>query len=114
MNADIVVGVGNIYASESLFLAKIHPMTHAGELDKKTFLRLSRAIQKTLRNAIALGGTSFRDFKNSNGSPGYFTQKLNVYGRAEKSCKTCKSKIETEKISGRSTFFCPNCQIKNA
>ena len=113
MNAEVVVGVGNIYASESLYSARIHPLTHAGKLSKGGSLKLSRSIQKTLRSAIASGGTSFRDFKNSNGSPGYFEQKLKVYGRKNQPCKSCASLIKVEKIGGRSTFFCPKCQLKN-
>lgn len=110
MNAKIVVGVGNIYASEALFLAKIHPLTPAKNLNKKQLKLLVKVIKAVLTEAIEKGGTTLRDFVNQNGNPGYFQQKLHVYNQASKPCKLCSSKIERIVIAQRSTFFCPNCQ----
>ena len=112
MDAKVLVGVGNIYASEALFKAKIHPLTLAGQVDKKEWQRLGRAIKDTLKKAIKAGGTSFRDFKLSDGNKGYFAVSLNVYGREHKPCPACGLAICQTRISNRSTFYCQNCQEK--
>ncbi len=110
MNGRVVVGVGNIYACEALFAAGINPKTQAGDLELEDYQRLARLIRATLRRAIAAGGTSFRDFKNSEGKPGYFSQALKVYGREDEECYGCGSDIQRLVQGGRSTWFCGKCQ----
>ena len=110
MDAHIVVGVGNIYASESLFRAHIHPRRKAGAVSRANYETLAANIKETLSDASAAGGTTFRDFKTPDGNPGYFAVSLNVYDRAEKPCKKCGSDIRLIRQSGRATFFCPVCQ----
>ncbi len=110
MDAKIVVGVGNIYASESLFLAKINPKRLAGKLTKKQSIDLTAAIKKILTKAIKQGGTTLKDFRSSDGKPGYFQQKLKVYDRNGESCMNCKKPIKQITLGQRSTFYCPNCQ----
>lgn len=110
MNAKIVVGVGNIYASEALFLSKIHPKRLAGKLSKAQSLLLTKAIKKILKQAIKQGGTTLKDFTASDGKPGYFSQKLKVYNRASEPCFTCKKPIKQITLGQRSTFYCSNCQ----
>lgn len=110
MNSHIVVGVGNIYAAEALFKAKIHPETPAGHLTLIQHQRLVDAIKTILQSAIQQGGTTIKDFKNSEGKPGYFTQQLAVYGRAGKPCVICDTPLHSLHIGQRSTVFCPHCQ----
>jgi len=110
MDAHIVVGVGNIYASEALFHAGIRPGKSAGRLTKKDCHRLVTEIRHVLTQAIAAGGTTLRDFTDSNGKAGYFSQKLFVYGREGKSCLFCDNSIKRKLIGQRSSFYCPNCQ----
>ncbi len=110
MDSHNVVGVGNIYASESLFLAGINPKRKAGNLSLERYERLANAIKKILRQSIKQGGTTLRDFVNGDGKPGYFQQQLNVYGRASQPCKKCKSTIKEIKLGQRSSFYCPVCQ----
>lgn len=110
MDPNVVVGVGNIYACESLFLAGINPLRKALDLSQSEYALVAAAIKKTLKKAIAAGGTTFRDFKNSDGSAGYFVVDLNVYDRSKKPCLKCGNPVNMERISGRSTFFCPFCQ----
>jgi formamidopyrimidine-DNA glycosylase len=110
MDAKVLVGVGNIYASESLFRAGISPKRRAGTVTLERFERLAAAIQSTLKAAIAAGGTSFRDFKNASGDPGYFAVNLNVYGRDGEPCPTCQKILVTIRQGGRSTYYCPFCQ----
>jgi len=110
MDAKIVVGVGNIYASEALFLSNIHPKRLAGKLSKAQSLILTKAIKKILRQAIKQGGTTLKDFTSSDGKPGYFSQKLKVYNRAGESCLTCKKPIKQITLGQRSTFYCSSCQ----
>ncbi len=110
MNSHVVVGIGNIYAAEALYLAKIHPLMPAGMLTIKQCERIIDSIQNVLQAAINQGGTTLRDFVNSEGNPGYFAQKLNVYGRAGQPCLSCTKTLECLKIGQRSTVFCPNCQ----
>ncbi|WP_028388193.1 bifunctional DNA-formamidopyrimidine glycosylase/DNA-(apurinic or apyrimidinic site) lyase [Legionella fairfieldensis] len=110
MNNEIVVGVGNIYATESLFLAGIHPQTPAGFLNPTQCNRLVNAIQQILQQAIEAGGTTLRDFYASDGKPGYFSHQLQVYGRKNLPCFHCETLIRTITISGRNSTFCPACQ----
>ena len=110
MDSHIVVGVGNIYASEALFLAGIHPERAAGEIDLADYERLSNAIKTVLEKAIIQGGTTLRDFTNADGKPGYFKQALQVYGRRDQACVCCSSPIQHLKIGQRASYFCPVCQ----
>lgn len=110
MDAKIVVGVGNIYASESLFLAGVHPKRLAGKITKKNSLDLTAAIKQILKDAIKQGGTTLKDFKSSDGKPGYFQQKLKVYNRKNEACVVCKKPIKQVTLGQRSTFYCSNCQ----
>lgn len=112
MDAKIVVGVGNIYASESLFRAKIHPKLPAHKLTKPKAARLVTAIKEVLQESITQGGTTLRDFLNSDGQPGYFKQRLFVYDRKAQPCRHCKTPITQQVIAQRSTFWCPTCQKK--
>ena len=110
MDAKIVVGVGNIYASEALFLAGINPNRLAGKITKKHSLDLTRAIKKILTQAIKQGGTTLKDFTASDGKPGYFQQKLKVYGRKNEPCLSCNKPIKQITLGQRSTFYCTHCQ----
>ncbi len=110
MDAKVVVGVGNIYASESLFLAGIHPSRAANRLSKKRIQHLTESIKQVLAKAIEQGGTTLKDFQQSDGKPGYFAQQLNVYGRSNKPCPACGKAISQCKIGQRSSFFCCHCQ----
>ncbi len=110
MNAAIVVGVGNIYASEALFLAGIHPCRPAGSLGPKECAALAEAIRQVLTAAIEQGGTTLRDFLAPSGAPGYFRQTLNVYERGDAPCRRCGEPIERIVLGQRSTWFCPACQ----
>ena len=110
MDAKIVVGVGNIYASESLFLAAIKPTRPAGKISKKNAVDLTAAIKKILKEAIKQGGTTLKDFKSSDGKPGYFQQKLKVYDRKNEPCLSCGKLIKQIILGRRSTFYCSHCQ----
>ena len=110
MDARVVVGVGNIYASESLFRARIHPQTAAGRLSRARCMRLAAEIKATLNDALAAGGSSLRDFVQSDGSSGYFQQQYTVYGRENEPCRVCSTPIRRVVMGQRSTFYCPNCQ----
>lgn len=110
MNNRIVVGVGNIYASESLYLAAIHPQMPSNQLSYKQAGDLVKAIQKTLKKAIAKGGTTLKDFYQSDGKPGYFKNDLKVYGRKDLPCFRCNNPIETIRMSQRATYYCSECQ----
>ncbi len=110
MNSRIVVGVGNIYASESLFTAAIHPQSQANALTLTQCTTLCRVIKATLQRSIAEGGTTIRDFAGADGKPGYFVQELQVYGKNGKPCPRCGTKLEKIVQGQRSTFFCPHCQ----
>lgn len=110
MTNAVVVGVGNIYASESLFLSGIHPKRAANRISQKRCERLADNIKTVLQKAIAQGGTTLKDFTQADGSPGYFAQELNVYGRAEKPCPRCQSPIKKVTLGQRSSFYCPQCQ----
>jgi len=110
MNNHIVVGVGNIYANEALFLAGILPTVKAGNISKKRYNRLTDIIKQVLSSAIEQGGTTLKDFTQADGRPGYFAQSLLVYGRAGQNCLTCKDTLLEVRQSNRSSVFCPNCQ----
>ncbi len=110
MNSQVVAGVGNIYASEALFLAGIHPGRPAGRISLKRYQRLVDAVREVLEDAIDAGGTTLRDFVDSNGDPGYFSQRLRVYGRRDEACGQCGSAVRSRVIGQRSTFYCPRCQ----
>jgi formamidopyrimidine-DNA glycosylase len=110
MDAAVVVGVGNIYASESLFRAGINPKKPSGQLRRSEWKKLARAVRKTLALSIAAGGTTINDFYNSDGESGYFQKHLMVYDRAGEPCEACKSKIKRIVQAGRSSFYCPRCQ----
>ena len=110
MDAKVVVGVGNIYASEALFGAGIRPGKAAGRVTRIQCAVLVDAIQRTLKEAIQAGGTTLRDFTDSEGKPGYFGQQLNVYGRDGEACNQCKTTIQVVKTGQRSSFYCPSCQ----
>jgi formamidopyrimidine-DNA glycosylase len=110
MDGRVVVGVGNIYASEALFRAGIRPARPAGRVTRSEFEKLVRAVREVLDDAIAAGGTTFRDFRDSSGEPGYFVQKLFVYDRAGAPCRKCKTPIRRLVIGQRSSYYCPKCQ----
>lgn len=110
MNNQVVVGVGNIYASESLFMAGINPIRKAGNISKQRYIQLAAHIKTVLSQAIAQGGTTLKDFTNADGKPGYFAQKLLVYGRNGKNCYTCGTSIRSRVIGQRNTYYCPRCQ----
>jgi formamidopyrimidine-DNA glycosylase (fpg) len=107
-----VVGLGNIYVDESLFHARIHPLTRAADLTKKEIAGLRKAIIETLSEAVKMGGSSVRTFVNGQGEMGFFQQKLCVYGREGQPCVCCGSKIEKIRVGGRGTHFCPVCQFR--
>ncbi len=110
MTNAVVVGVGNIYANESLFRAHILPLRLANTLSFSDCSRLVQDIKTVLKNAIEQGGTTLKDFKNADGKPGYFAQKLQVYGRADQPCDVCGTPLVGVKIAQRATVYCPQCQ----
>ena len=110
MNQAVVVGVGNIYASESLFHAAIRPTTPAWRLSRLRCDALAKAVVQTLQNSLDAGGTTLRDYVQSNGEPGYFQKLTFVYGRTGSPCRTCSTPIKETRQGQRSTFYCPNCQ----
>ncbi len=110
MDASRLVGVGNIYASEALFRAKIHPQRSAKSLSKQEFVILVAQIQETLKSAIEAGGTTLKDYLHPEGKNGSFQFELKVYGRVGKPCINCRLPLEQMRQVGRSTFFCPSCQ----
>lgn len=110
MDSHRLVGVGNIYASESLFRAGIDPRTAAGKISLKRCEKLVPAIRETLSQAIEAGGSSLRDFIHSDGSSGYFQLQAKVYGRAGEACRVCGSEIRQLRQGQRATFYCPSCQ----
>lgn len=110
MDSRIVVGVGNIYANEALFLAGIHPTRPAGRVSRERYTQLQTTIREVLKHAIDQGGTTLRDFVGGDGKPGYFSQSLNVYGRVGQPCPRCKTALRERRLSNRSTVYCPACQ----
>ena len=107
---DVVVGVGNIYASEALFLAGIRPTARAFRLSRPRVARLQEAIREVLALAVTRGGSTLKDFSNANGDAGHFQLEAMVYGRAGQACKVCGSPIRVIRQGQRSTFFCSTCQ----
>jgi len=107
---DIVVGVGNIYASEALFSAGINPKVAAGRIGLARYEKLAQAIRVILSAAIEQGGSTLRDFIAVNGQSGYFQQNYYVYDRAGQPCRVCGSEVRQIKQGQRSTFYCINCQ----
>ncbi len=110
MDQSIVVGVGNIYASEALFAAGIHPKRAAGSVSRARYAKLAEEVRRILLHAITRGGTTLRDFLAPDGAPGYFEQELFVYGRAGEPCKVCGTPIRSAVIGQRATYWCPRCQ----
>jgi formamidopyrimidine-DNA glycosylase len=110
MDNAVVVGVGNIYANESLFRSGIDPRRAAGKVSKKRYQILTDNIKIVLAKAIEQGGTTLRDFAQADGNPGYFAQQLNVYGRTGQPCDVCQTPIRNKVIGQRNTFFCIKCQ----
>jgi formamidopyrimidine-DNA glycosylase len=110
MNGRLVTGVGNIYASESLFRAGVNPRRAARRLSRGDCARLVRAVRAALRSAIRAGGTTLRDYVGTDGNPGYFRQKLYVYERDGQPCRSCDATIRKITQGQRSTYFCPDCQ----
>ncbi|GAA0249590.1 bifunctional DNA-formamidopyrimidine glycosylase/DNA-(apurinic or apyrimidinic site) lyase [Rhodanobacter caeni] len=110
MDNAIVVGVGNIYASEALFAAGIDPRRAAGTVSRMRYARLAAEVKRILAWAIERGGTTLRDFISPDGAPGYFFRELNVYGRAGEPCHVCGTPIRQVVLGQRSTFWCPRCQ----
>lgn len=110
MDQKVLVGVGNIYASEALFRSGISPLASAGSLGRGRYGRLLEAIRAVLDEAIAAGGTTLRDFRDEGGRPGYFARQLQVYGREGKPCRCCGHPIRQKRLGQRSTYYCPSCQ----
>ncbi len=110
MNHHMVVGVGNIYAAEVLFLSGIHPATLANQISLEQCRLLVKFIKQVLKKAIEQGGTTLKDFVNSQGKPGYFSQKLKVYGREGLPCVSCQSLVQSITLGQRTSAFCPVCQ----
>lgn len=110
MDQACVVGVGNIYATESLFFSRIHPLTPANNISKQKTRQLVGHIKTVLQTAIDLGGSTLRDYTHSDGKTGYFQQTLTMYGREGEPCNTCNRTIKSVKITGRASTFCPKCQ----
>lgn len=110
MDSHVVVGVGNIYANEALFKACIHPLRAAGRISAERFELLANEVRHILARAIQSGGTTLRDFVNSDGEPGYFQQELDAYGRGGEACNRCGHAMKEIKLNGRSTVYCPQCQ----
>ena len=110
MDNQIVVGVGNIYANESLFLSGIRPKKAAGRVSLKAYELLADNIKLVLGRAIEQGGTTLKDFVGNDGKPGYFKQQLYVYGRGGEDCLNCQTKLKEIRLGQRSTVYCPKCQ----
>jgi len=109
MNSHVVVGIGNIYACESLFMSGINPKTRAGRISRARLQKLVEAIKEVLAKAIEMGGTTLQDFTQADGKPGYFRLALNVYAN-QGSCPRCQTPIKRTVLGQRSTFYCTNCQ----
>jgi len=110
MDNSVVVGVGNIYASEALFAAGIDPRRAAGKVSRERYRTLATEVKRILAYAITRGGTTLRDFLAPDGAPGYFFQELNAYGRTGQPCKVCSSPIRVVTLGQRASFYCPVCQ----
>lgn len=110
MDSHVVVGVGNIYANEALFRAGIRPTRRSDRLTRADCARLVAAVRAVLTAAIAVGGTTLRDFVREDGSPGYFVSDLQVYGRGSEACRVCGSTLKAVRLGQRATVYCPKCQ----
>lgn len=110
MDNAVVVGVGNIYAAEALFLAGIDPRRAAGRISRERYQRLAEAIRQVLAAAITQGGTTLRDFVSGTGEPGYFAQRLNVYGRDGQPCRRCGAELRLVTLGQRASVYCAECQ----
>ena len=110
MNQKNVVGIGNIYASETLYLSEVNPLKDSSKLTIDDCKKVVHSSKKILNAAIKVGGTTLKDFYSADGSPGYFKFKLNVYGREDLDCKKCKTKITKTNINKRATYYCSSCQ----
>ena len=110
MDGTVVVGAGNIYASEALFMAGIDPRRAAGRISLTRYEKLATAIRQVLQEAIAQGGTTLRDFVGGQGEPGYFKQYLRVYDRQGEPCRSCQTPIRQIRLGQRSSYYCPHCQ----
>ena len=110
MNQKNVVGIGNIYASETLYLSEVNPLRDSRKLTIDDCKKVVSSSKKILNAAIKVGGTTLKDFYSADGSPGYFKFKLNVYGREGLDCKKCNTKIGKTNINKRATYYCPSCQ----
>lgn len=110
MDQNIVVGVGNIYANEALFAAKINPLKAANKISAAAYNLLVKEIKKVLAKAIKKGGTTLRDFMSADNKPGYFQLRLKVYGRGNLSCVNCETLLKEIRLGQRSTVYCPTCQ----
>ena len=110
MNNEIVVGVGNIYTNEALFLSGIRPTALVGNISKRRFDNLTDTIKAVLSAAITQGGTTLKDFTQADGKPGYFAQSLNVYGRGGEECVVCQKTLVEIRQSNRASVYCPSCQ----
>ena len=111
MDQGVIAGIGNIYASEILYSAKINPYRSVKTLSKEEIKSIIKATRQILKKSINLGGTTLQNHLQPNGKLGYFFQKLEVYGKKNKICKKCKYLISISTLSNRSTYFCNNCQI---
>ena len=110
MNAKLIAGIGNIYANEILFAARIHPLTPANQLSPKAWQRIITTAKCILQQAIEAGGSTISDFLGTSGHPGYFQLQFNVYGRKDGTCPQCAQSIVKTTLSGRATYYCPHCQ----
>ncbi|KRG46112.1 5-hydroxymethyluracil DNA glycosylase [Stenotrophomonas panacihumi] len=110
MDQAVVVGVGNIYAAESLFRAGISPLREAGKVSRERYQKLADAVKEILAHAIQRGGTTLRDFISPDGAPGYFEQELLVYGREDEPCRSCGKPLRHATIGQRASVWCPRCQ----
>jgi formamidopyrimidine-DNA glycosylase len=110
LDQQAIGGLGNIYCDETLFAARIHPLTQACELTEEQVRSLARSIRTTLRASIASGGTTFSDYRGADGAEGAFQKRLRVYGREGEECRRCRARIERITAAGRSTCLCPHCQ----
>ncbi len=110
MNSKKIAGVGNIYAAEALFLAKINPLKPANQLTTDEYVHIVQAVKAVLEKAIQAGGTTLKDYVNSEGKPGYFSQQLSVYGREGLPCASCGEKLQSITLGNRSTVYCGICQ----
>ena len=111
LDGRLIAGIGNIYANEALFAAGIRPARRAGGITRAHYQRLAKAIRDTLNRAIRAGGTTLRDFRASDGQPGYFQLSLKVYGREGEPCLVCHTPIRAKRLGQRTAFYCPKCQL---